>query len=158
MLILGTYTLLGLTTLYFVARNRFQYIIYSVVLVLIFGSILGGIFKVLHLVGADELLLAGFFGTIIGAILLIWRSFQNRQKQLLLYKLVAGGIILLQIVIMFWWPVYNDRVGLLNYPATAFAATILINRQFEHNGERDVVILLMLQGFLYILIDVLRML
>lgn len=155
-LIIGSYSFLVIASGYLLVRNRFQYLIYSVVVVLTFGAILGSLFSILHLPGADELLLTGFAGTILGACLLIWKSVRNVQKQVLLYKLMTGLILLFQIMAFMLWPHYAERTGLLNYPLTAFIATVLINRQYEHEGERNILILFMLLGFLYILIEVLQ--
>lgn len=154
--IIGTYSLLAIASGYLLARNRFQYIIYSIVLVLTFGAILGSLFSILHLKGADQLLLTGFLGTVLGALLLIWKSIRNVQHQILLYKLMTGLILLFQIVSFLLWPQYAERTGLLNYPLTAFIATVLINEQYEHEGERNILILFMLLGLLYILTEVLK--
>lgn len=151
------YSILALASIYFIIKLRFRFILYSAVLLLTLVSLIGSLFKIMHVPGGDELLMAGFAGTTLGAILLIWRSFQNSQRQVLFYKLMAGACIIFQIVIVFFLPAHSDKVGLLNYPVTAFLATILINKQFEHEGERSIVVVLALQGFLYILIEVLRL-
>lgn len=155
--IIGSYSFLAIASGYLLLRNRFQYLIYSIVLVLTFGAILGSLFSILHWNGADELLLTGFSGTILGALLLIWKSIRNVQQQVLLYKLMTGLILLFQIAAFLLWPQHADRAGLLNYPLTAFIATVLINGQYEHEGERNILILFMLLGFLYILVEVLQM-
>src|SRR5688572_8610315 len=117
---------MAIASIYLLVKNRFQFIIYSVVLVLTFGAVIGSLFGILHLPGANELLLTGFAGTVLGAILLIWKSCRNIQGQILLYKLLAALILIFQIVSAFLWPEHSDRVGLLNYPLTAFIATVLI--------------------------------
>ena len=156
-LIIGSYSFMAIASVYLLVKNRFQFIIYSVVLVLTFGAVIGSLFDILHLPGANELLLTGFAGTILGAILLIWKSFRNIQDQILLYKLLAGLILIFQIVSVFLWPAYGDRVELLNYPLTAFIATVLINEQYEHQGERNILIMFMLLGLLYIVIDIVKL-
>jgi hypothetical protein len=120
--------------------------------------VLGSFFKILHLAGADQLLIVGLAGTILGAVLLVWKSFRNRQNQLVLNKLIAGAMILLQIGIAIFLPEQSAKTGLLNYPVTAFIGTVLINKQYEHQGEKGVLILFMLQGILYIAIDIARLL
>lgn len=156
-LIIICYSVLALVSLYFLIQHRLRFIAYSVVLLLTLCSLVGSLLKILHMPGGDQLLLAGFGGTLLGAILLIWRAFQNTQRQVLFYKLMAGACILLQIVIAFFLPAHSEKVGLLNYPVTAFLATIFINKQYEHEGERSIVIVFAFQGFLYILIEVLSL-
>lgn len=155
--IIGTYSLLTIASLYLLIRNRVQYLVYSLVLVLAFGSVVGSLFKILHLPGADELLLTGFAGTFLGAILLLWRSFRNRQGQILFYKLMTALILVSLVAFVVVWPGESRRIALLNYPLTAFLGTILINEQYEHEGERNLIILFLLHGFLYIVIDVLKL-
>ena len=99
-------------------------------------------------------MLTGLAGTVLCAGLLIGKSFHNSKKEILFYKLIAGLILLFQIVSVPLWPEQADRAALLNYPLTAFIGTMLINEQYEHRGERNMLIFLMLQGFLYILIEV----
>ena len=156
-LIIGSYSFMAIASVYLLVKNRFQYVIYSIVLVLNFGAVIGSLFGILHLPGANELLLTGFAGTLLGAILLIWKSFRNIQGQVLLYKLLAGLILILQIVSVFMWPAHSDRVALLNYPLTAFVATVLINEQYEHRGEKNILIMFMLLGLVYIVIDIVKL-
>jgi hypothetical protein len=156
-LIIGSYSFMAIASVYLLVKNRFQYMIYSVVLVLNFGAVIGSLFAILHLPGANELMLTGFAGSLLGAALLIWNSFRNIQDQVLLYKLLTGLILIFQIVSVFIWPAYSDRVALLNYPLTAFVATVLINEQYEHRGEKNMLVMFMLLGLLYIVIDIVKL-
>jgi hypothetical protein len=127
-------------------------------MVLVLTSVAGSIFSILHLPGASELLLISFTGTFLGAVLLIWRAFRNRQGQMLLNKLFAGSILIFQIAAVFLLPEQASKIGLLNYPLAAIIGTVLINNQHEHEGERNILILFLMQAVLYILIEVTRLL
>lgn len=154
-LIIGLYSILTLVFVYLLIKTRLQHWVYSLILMLCFGSVLGSLFGILHLQGRDVLLLIGFVGTFTGAGVLIWKSFRNSQHQIIFNKLIGAAIMILQIVLFLFLPAHADKAGLLNYPVTAFLATVVINEQYDHVGERNILILFILQGFLYILIDVL---
>ena len=154
-LIIILYSVLTVVFLYLLISTRLQHWVYSLILMLCFGSVLGSLFGILHLQGRDVLLLIGFVGTFIGAAVLIWKSFRNSQHQIIFNKLIGGVIILLQMALFILVPAHADKSGLLNYPVTAFLATVVINEQYDHVGERNILILFILQGLLYILIDVL---
>ena len=153
-IIIGSLFLMAVAAVWLLIQNSNRYLIYSVALALTCAVLPGAAFKILHLQGADQLMLTGLAGTVLCAGLLIGRSFHNAKKEILFYKLIAGLILLFQIVSAPLWPEQADRTALLNYPLTAFIGTLLINQQYEHRGERNMLIFLMLQGFLYILIEV----
>ena len=153
-IIIGSLFLMAVAAVWLLIQNSNRYLIYSVALALTCAVLPGAVFKILHLQGADQLMLTGLAGTVLCAGLLIGRSFHNAKKEILFYKLIAGLILLFQIVSAPLWPEQADRTALLNYPLTAFIGTLLINQQYEHRGERNMLIFLMLQGFLYILIEV----
>ena len=158
-IVIGSYSLLAAASVYLLIKARLQYLLYSfVVALMFFGTIVGSLFKIMHLAGADELLMVGLMGTILGAILLVWRSFRNHQNHFILNKLIAGAMILLQLAIAIFWPDQSEKSGLLNYPITALVATVVINEQFDHQGEKGLLLLFMVQGFVYIVIDILRLL
>ena len=154
-LIIILYSVLTIVFVYLLISTRLQHWVYSLILMLCFGSVIGSLFGILQLQGRDVLLLIGFVGTFIGAGLLIWKSFRNSQHQIIFNKLIGGIIIILQMVLFIFLPAHADKSGLLNYPVTAFLATVVINEQYDHVGERNILILFILQGLLYILIDVL---
>jgi hypothetical protein len=153
-IIIGSLFLMAVAAVWLLIQNSNRYLIYSVALALTCAVLPGAVFEILHLQGADQLMLTGLAGTVLCAGLLIGRSFHNAKKEILFYKLIAGLILLFQIVSAPLWPEQADRTALLNYPLTAFIGTLLINQQYEHRGERNMLIFLMLQGFLYILIEV----
>jgi len=144
-------------SVYLLIRNRLDYPVYSLVLLLIVVLMLSSVLTILHWPGADESTLVGFSGVLLGSLLLVIKSFRNSQHELLFYKLMAGAILLFQLVSGFFWPEYAHQVELMNYPMTAFAATVLINKQYDHEGERNMVILFTVQGVLAIIMDVLKL-
>ena len=154
--LIGSLTLITVASLYLLIQIRLHYPVYSVVMILVLASVAGALFNILHLPGASELLLLSFAGTFLGSVLLVWRALKNRQDQILLNKLFAGLILLFQIVAAFVWPLDAGKTGLLNYPLAAIIGTILINKQYEHAGERNILILFLMQGILYILIEVMK--
>ena len=153
-IIIGLLFFMAVAGAWLLIQNSNRYVIYSVALALTCAVLPGALFKILHLQGGDQLMLTGLAGTVLCAGLLIGKSFHNSKKEILFYKLIAGLILLFQIVSVPLWPEQADRAALLNYPLTAFIGTMLINEQYEHRGERNMLIFLMLQGFLYILIEV----
>ena len=152
-----SHAILSLAVVYLLIRNKAGYLIYSAVLVLTLCSVVGSFLRTLKIPGGDELLILGLAGTVLGSALLIWRSFQNRQNQLILNKLFAALIMLVQIGSSYLAPAHVDKIGLLNYPLAAFIGTLLINKQYEHDGERSILILFLLQAFLYIFVEILKL-
>lgn len=153
-IIIGSLVFMAVAGTWLLIQNSNRHPIYSIALAMTCAVLPGALFKILHLQGADVLMLTGLAGTVLCAGLLIGKSFHNNKKEIIFYKLIAGLILLFQIVSVPLWPEQADRTALLNYPLTAFIGTMLINEQYEHRGERNMLIFLMLQGFLYILIEV----
>lgn len=153
-LVISSHVLLSLIILYLVVSNKARYLIYSAVLLLLLCSVVGSLFRIMHMPGGDELLIVGLAGTVVGSVLLIWKSFRNRQDQLMLYKLLAGLILLAQIGIVYLAPHHAEKAALLHYPLAAFIGTLLINKQYEHEGERSILILFIVQSLMYIVMEI----
>jgi hypothetical protein len=152
----GSFSFLAAASVYFLVRMRIRYIIYSAVIFLTLLQIVGAFFKIMHMPGADQLLILGFAGTIIGGGLLIWRSVWNEGKGIIFNKLMVGLMLLVQLALVFF-PVRADQLGsLLNYPITALIATVLINDQSEHQGERNMMIVFLMQAVFYIASELLK--
>ena len=153
----AAFSLLAGASIFFLIKNRTQYILYSVVILLILMQVIGAFLRILHLPGAEQLLLLGVGGTLLGGVLLIWRAFSNRQGQTILNKLLVGVLLIVQIALPLL-DIGSSRnfAGLLNYPVTALLATVLINRQTEHEGEKNMMILFLVQGIFYILMNLLN--
>lgn len=137
-----------------IVKTGKRYLGYTAVIIAILCSAVGALLAILHFPGAQELLLIDFAGTMVGAAILVWSGVVNPQRRILLYKLMVGVIILLQVLGGFLWPYYSDKLSLLNYPATAFATTVLIYRQYNNEGERNLLAVFAMQGLLYILVEV----
>ena len=155
--VIASHSILSLAAVYLLIRNKTRYLTYSTVLVLTLCSVVGSFLRTLKMPGGDELLILGMAGTVLASALLIWKSFQNRQNQLILNKLFAALIMLVQIGSFYLAPAHIDKVGLLNYPLAAFIGTLLINKQYEHDGERSILILFLLQAILYIVLEILKL-
>ena len=151
---MGSVFAIAITSIYLLVSNGFRHLVYSVVLFLVLLGVIGSVFTILHLPGADELMLTGVIGVFGGAGLLIWRSFYNTQGQVVLYKFFAGALLIFQIVILLFFPHEQYRVGLLNYPVALFIGTLLIKGQYEHAGERNILIIFLLERFLYIFLQI----
>jgi peptidoglycan/LPS O-acetylase OafA/YrhL len=154
--IFGSFSIIAIASVYFLIKNRLQYILYSVVVFLVLANVAGAFFKIMHLTGADELLILGISGSFLGSVLLMLKSFRNKNNQFILNKLIVGILILLQLTVPFFLPSDAESFGgLLNYPITALLATVLLNDQAEHEGEKNMMILFLLQSLFYIVINLL---
>jgi len=154
--VFGSFSILALASIYFLIKNRVQYILYSVVIFLVLGQIVGAFFKIMHWPGADELLVLGVAGAFLGSVLLILKAFRNKDNRFVLNKLIVGMLIISQMVLPFSASAnFQNLSGLLHYPITALLATVLLNDQAEHEGEKNMMILFLLQGIFYIIINLL---
>jgi hypothetical protein len=144
-------------TIYFLIRTGTRYPLYFTVLVLYVIQSVGLVFKIMHLPGADELLMLGYAGTVGGSLLLIWKGFKNQAKEIYLYKILSGVIILAQFVLAYFWPHEIYGVArILHYPIVALLGTILLKDQWEHEGEKNLMMLFVLQSLIFILNDVMK--
>ena len=152
----GSFSFLAAASVYFLVRMRIRYIIYSLVIFLTLLQIVGAFFKIMHMPGGDQLLILGLAGTIIGGGLLIWKSLRTSGKQVLFNKLMVGLMLLLQVALVFF-PIRAQQLGgLLNYPITALIATVLINDQSEHQGEKNMMIVFLMQAVFYLVSELLK--
>jgi peptidoglycan/LPS O-acetylase OafA/YrhL len=153
--IFGSFSFLAAASIYLLIKMRIQYILYSVVIALCLVQLAGAFFKIMHWTGADELLIVGFAGTILGAGLLIWKSIRNQGKQILFNKLIVGLMLLLQLALALFTQA-RELGGLLNYPVTALIATVIINDQSEHQGEKNMMIVFLMQAVFYLVSELLK--
>ena len=126
-------------------------VMYTIILVLGMVQLIGSVFKILHLPLADVLLWAGFAGTIIAGLTLISTSLKNTTNKILYTQFALGIVVLIQSSL----PVLSPQVaftygGLLSYPIVALSATILLNGTEQNDGERNVLLLLLIQGLFFI--------
>jgi hypothetical protein len=157
--IYGSFSFLGVAAIYLLIKNRLGYIIYSVVIFLVLLQIAGALLRILHLKGGDALLLTGLTGTMLGGVLLIWRSLQNSLHQILFTKLVAGVLLLIQCALFFLPVAQSLKIEpFIAYPVTALIATLLINDQAEHEGEKNMLLLFLFQSIFQIVFNLLRVL
>ena len=156
--IYGSFSFLFAASIYLIIRLRLQYVIYSVAIALSLLQLAGAFFKIMHMPGGDELLLVGALGTLLGAGLLIWKSLRNRFNQVLINKLVVGLLLLSQLVLAFFSLQTHQLAGILNYPVTALIATVLLNDQSEHQGEKNMMIVFLMQAIFYIVSELLNVL
>lgn len=154
-----SFSFLAAASVYLLVKNRFQYIVYSLAIFLVMLQTAGAFFKILHLPGGDELFLSGFAGTILGGVLMVWKSLRNKTHQVLFNKLAAGILLLVHIALFLFPSAQAIALGpLIYYPVTALVATVLINDQAEHTGEKNMLILFLLQGLFQIVFNLLKVL
>ncbi len=157
--IYGSFSVLAIASIYLLIRNRLQFILYSVVIFSVLVQSAGAFFKILHLNGGDQLFTMGFVGMILGGALLIWKGLKNSINQILFNKLAAGILIFAHTALFFFPAAQVIRLEPLTYyPITALIATVLINDQTEHQGEKNMLILFLLQGIFQIISNLLKVL
>lgn len=153
----GSFSFLAIACVYFLLRLRIRHVFYSGVILLTLLQIVGAFFKVIHWTGGDQLLMLGFSGTIIGGGLLIWKAVRNSRRQVMFNKLALGIILLLQIAFMLFPSPQTSRLApLLHYPIVALAATVIVNDQTEHDGEKNMLMLFLMQSVFYIVVEILK--
>ena len=141
---------------YLLFKTRTQFLLYFLVILFCSAQIIGALMKVLHLPGADQILMVGILSTFFGAILLMITSIKNNSKEIQSNKLILGLLILGQILIPVMLPEHTDVASLINYPVTALCGTLLINKQSEHRGERNMLILFLLFACFYIVFELIK--
>jgi hypothetical protein len=141
---------------YLLLKTRTQFLLYFLVILFSSAQIIGALMKVMHLPGADQILMVGILSTLFGAILLMITSIKNTSNELQSNKLILGLLILGQILIPVMLPEHTDVASLFNYPVTALCGTLLINKQSEHRGEKNMLILFLLFGCFYIIFELIK--
>jgi len=141
---------------YLLFKTRTQFLLYFLVILFSSAQIVGAVMKVMHLPGADQILMVGILSTLFGAILLMITSIRNTSKEIQSNKLILGLLILGQILIPLMLPEHTDAASLINYPVTALCGTLLINKQSEHIGEKNMLILFLLFGCFYIIFELIK--
>jgi hypothetical protein len=141
---------------YLLFKTRTQFLLYFLVILFSSAQIIGALMKVMHLPGADQILMVGILSTLFGAILLMITSIKNTSKELQSNKLILGLLILGQILIPLMLPEHTDVASLFNYPVTALCGTLLINKQSENVGEKNMLILFLLFGCFYIIFELIK--
>lgn len=154
-----SFSFLVIASVYLLIKNRLQYIVYSLAIFFVLLQTAGAFFRILHLPGAGELFLTGLAGPVLGGVLMIWESLRNKTHQLLFNKLAAGVLLLVNATLFFFPSAQAVALGpLIYYPVTALVATVLINEQAEHRGEKNMLILFLLQGIFQIVFNLLKVL
>jgi hypothetical protein len=139
---------------YLVIKTDKRFVLHRIVIALFFLRGIGSLFKMLHLAGADQLLLVSDIGVAMGAFLLIWTGLRNPTRKLLLYQLICGVIAAI-MVLNNHWPIYPlaNVVRFLPYPLAALAGTIILNKLYVHPGERNMLIMYFIVAIIAVVLD-----
>jgi hypothetical protein len=108
----------------------------------------GSVLKILHLPGADELLMSGFISSVLSGALMIWNGVKSNAKNSKAFKLMLGLCIIIQPVLSTLYVVDEDytifRLALyLAFPILLLAAWIIFKKETIHQGERNLVIVIL---------------
>lgn len=155
-MILIPYFTLPILILYLLTQTPKKFVIYSILLILSFIGIVGSTFKIMHWPFAGIMLILGMVGEIIFGFMLSWNAIKNRKDKISFFHLALGVIILFQLLFAF-----NKAFVLyarwMNYPIVGLSGTILLNRTETNRGERNVLILVFVQGVLFMIKAILRL-
>jgi|GEM_PF-2486529 hypothetical protein len=153
-LIFMAYLSIGVFNIYLLTQNKASDYLYSVVLGLMFVEKIGSVLKIMHWPFAGTMLILGMMGSALAAILFI-RVFINERKSN--PHLILGVLILLQIIFTIGivmpslkYSILIDYATYLKYPILAICAGIVLNKKYVCTGEKNVLLLILLEGVFFI--------
>ena len=144
---------LALATGYLAATTPRRYFLYLCVILLSGAYVLGMVFKILHSPGADELLLLGFVGQVAGAALLIRSGIKSDSGKIRLHQLLLGIVIVAQMAAANLFLQELSFARIANYLIVALAATPLVRKEYRHDGEWNLLMLVLLHAILPVIRD-----
>ena len=137
--------------LHLIKETKGVSIIYAIILSFGILQLTGSVFKALHWPFSGVMLLIGFAGAIVTALTFVSTSLKNETKSVLVLQLLLGITLLLQCALA----ILSSAVALsygsyFNYPVLALSATILFNRTYLNNGERNILLLVLMQALFFL--------
>jgi hypothetical protein len=148
---------LALASGYLIATTQLKYFLYSLAILLSCGYIAGSVFKIMHLPGGEELLLAGLAGNIFGAVLLIRTGLKNGSGKILKYQLALGIIIILQFIAANLFTQVLTFATVANYLVVALTATLLVRKDYVHGGEMSLLIFFLIWAIIPVIFEFLQL-
>jgi hypothetical protein len=144
---------------YFTAKTERRFLLHLIVIISFIVRGAGSVLKILHWTGADELLMISQVGFGLGGLLLIWTGLRNPTGGLLVYQLICGGLIVL-IVLTNFFPIYelDSAIRFAPYPLAALSATIIANKTYVHQGEKNMLIMYLIGAIEAVILDLVRLL
>ncbi len=143
---------------YLFGKTDKRFVLHMIVIVSFFIRGIGGILKILHWTGADELLIVSYAGFGLGGLLLIWTGIRNPTGKLLQYQLICGVLIGLIVVNSFWsLNAIDNIVRFLPYPVAALSATIIMSNLYIHSGEKSILVLYFIVAIFAVTLDLFRL-
>jgi hypothetical protein len=143
---------------YLVGKTDKKFLLHRVVIGFFLVRAVGTAFKILHWVGADELMAISDIGFALGAFLLIWTGLRNSTRKLLLYQFICG-LLAAFMVLVNYWPIHQlaSIVRFLPYPLAALAGTIILNKLYVHPGEKNMLIMYFIVAITAVILDLFRL-
>lgn len=132
---------------YFLVITPIRLFLYWLAILFHVLLVVGSVLKILHLPGADELLMFGFISSGLSGALMIWNGVKSNTN-VKAFKILLGLCIIIQPVLSTLYVVNGYyvilRVALyLAFPILLLAAWILIKKEAIHQGEKNLVIVIL---------------
>lgn len=143
-MIIGLIGALLVVSGYFLVVTPIRLFLYWLAIALYVITIIGSILKILHLPGADELIMSGFIGTGLSAILSIRNGIKSPTINSKSLKILLGLCIIMQPVLSTVYVVNESYVVLrvalyISFAILLLAAWILIRKETIHLAERNLI-------------------
>jgi hypothetical protein len=143
---------------YFLIRTPFRHFLYWAFIFLNLMVVVGAVIKILHLPGADELLLIASFSNLLGGALLIRDGVKTIEYQFRTFRILLGVLLLVQLVLSLPYVEFDYMISyevnnLLIYPILLIAGWILLKKQTLHEGDTNMLYLILFNAVLAILVQ-----
>jgi hypothetical protein len=150
-MVLFSYITLIFLVIYLITITPKRFLFYLIALGLEVLLIIGSLLKMMNWYVGAPMLIIGLLSAPISGVLLIKSSIRCKIISSN-YQLILGVIILFQCIILIWLtPNTLNFSKLLNYLIVGLSGTILLNKSSKNLGERNMLVLIFVQGVLFVI-------
>lgn len=140
---------------YLIIITPIQYYLYSLAILLYLLASVGTLLKIMHYPGGDELLMIGLTSELLAGSFLIIAGIKSPESKFKVYKIILGillvGHLLMGISYAFFRH-YNLHTVVTVFPCAILliAGWIIISKRTLHEGEKNLLIVILAQSILNI--------
>src|SRR5688572_23675910 len=91
-------SVIAITAGYLAIKTEKRFALHRIVVASFVILAIGILFKLLHLAGADQILMISYIGQALGGFLLIWTGLRNPTGKILFFQLISGILVSLFVL------------------------------------------------------------
>ncbi len=141
---------------YFIIITPKRYYLYSLTIFLYLLASVGALFKIMHLPGADEMLKIGFTCELLAGTFLIISGNKTGDNKFKAYKIILGILLIVHLllgIVYSYLQAWDLHLLVRWLPGIIFliAGWIIISKRTLHEGEKNLLIVILVQSIVAIL-------